>query len=56
MRYLAIVRYFGGQTEGYTVEANDTEEAWEKLMKAIPLKKVQSVEMTMIYTEDRELK
>lgn len=56
MKYSTIVRYFGGQTEGYTVEANDTGEAWEKLMKAVPLKKVQSVEMTVIYTEERELK
>ncbi len=56
MKFSAVVRYFGGGVDDFTVKVKAIAEAWEKLWKRLSCDCVQSVEMAEILMADREIK
>lgn len=55
MKYSVSVRYFGGEVAGFTIKADSTSEAWEKLVGALAFDHVQAVELAEIVTPDHEI-
>lgn len=56
MKFSVIVRYFNGETSGFTVRAASAAEAWEKLAGTLAFDHVQAVELAEILTSDHEIK
>ncbi len=56
MKYVAILTYTTGSTSGVTIEADNVQEAWRKLMVLIPTEHLKSVEVAEIPSPNYEIK